>query len=126
VSANFGTDRLGDIRNHSFFVVSVVNVGQRAVTIREIEWEGAAMSFALHVFRTSKGTDLPVKVEADDELRILFDPGNAAQAIARTGHRATAINVVGSGRARRWKIGVTDAMRDEADDEMETIRLQGE
>lgn len=38
VSAEWGTDRLGSSRNHVFFIVSVVNTGERAVAVREVEW----------------------------------------------------------------------------------------
>jgi hypothetical protein len=123
VGAGFGTAPLGDIRDHTFFIVSVVNVGERTVTIREIEWDTrTGLSFTLHVFRHSKGPDLPARVEADEELRILFDPDGAAKAITRSERGVTALNVLASGRKRSWRIQVTESMRDEAEQQLEMVR----
>lgn len=119
VRAGFGAERLGSIRNHAFFVVSVVNVGQRTVTIREIEWEvNPGHKAVLNVFRHSNGKDLPAKVEADEELRILFDPGAAAVALASSQRGTTAINVIEASGKQRWTIEVTQAMREEAEEEL--------
>jgi hypothetical protein len=120
VRAEFGTERLGSVRNHAFFVVSVANVGQRAVTIREIEWEvDPSYKFTLNVFRHSKGKDLPVKVEADEELRILFDSDAAAMAIAPSQRGTTSIDVIDASEKRRWTIDITQTMREEAEEEIE-------
>jgi hypothetical protein len=125
VRADFGTERLGPIGNHPFFVVSVVNVGQRAVTIREIEWEVDPNSkFTLNVFRHSKGKDLPAKVEADEELRVLFDSDAAAIALASSQRGASAIDVKDASGKQRWRIEVTQRMRDEAEEEIERAAEQ--
>ena len=128
VRARFSAERLGPIRNHTFFVVSVVNVGQRAVTIRDIEWEvDRRRSFTLELFRHSKGDELPVKVEADDELRLLFDSEAAANALAPSGSGATAINVLDASGKRSWRIEVTVSMCEEAEEEVErTAEEEGE
>jgi hypothetical protein len=125
VRAEFGAERLGRIRNHSFFVVSVVNVGQRAVTIREIEWEvDPGYRFTLEVFRHSKGPDLPAKVEPDDELRVLFDPDAAAIAIAPSRTGATAIYVMDASGKRSWMVEVTAPMREVAEEEVKRAAEQ--
>jgi len=117
--AEFGAERLGSIRNHAFFVVSVVNVGQRTVTIREIEWEvDPGHKVILNVFRHSNGKDLPAKVEADEELRILFDPDAAAMALAPSQRGATAVNVIEASGKQSWAIEVTQTMREEAEEEL--------
>ena len=83
VAADFGVARLGSSRRHGFFVVTAVNVGERAVTIREIEWEvDRDYSFTTHIFKHSKGKDLPVQVDPDEEVRILFDIDAASKHIA--------------------------------------------
>jgi hypothetical protein len=123
VSAEWGTDRLGSSRNHAFFIVSVVNTGERAVAVREVEWvldEGN--SRWLRVFRHCKGTDLPVKVEPDEDVRILFDFRPAANAIAPSAYGAKAIKVIEAARKRTWEVAVTDAMRDEAEELLRVIR----
>lgn len=120
VRAEFGAERLGSIRNHAFFVVSVVNVGQRTVTIREIEWEvDPGHKAILNVFGHSKGKDLPAKVEADEELRILFDSSAAAMALAPSHRGTTAINVIEANEKQSWTIEVTQTMREEAEEELE-------
>lgn len=120
VSAEFGAERLGPIRNHSFFVVRVVNVGQRAVTVRDVEWEvDRGHSFTLELFRHGKGEEFPAKIEPDDELRILFDSEAAARAIAGSGSGARAIEVLDAGGRKRWRIDVTDTLREEAEEEVE-------
>jgi hypothetical protein len=104
-------------RNHPFFVVSVVNVGQRALTIREVEWEvDPKYKFTLEVFRHSKGDDLPAKVEPDEELRIVFDSDAAAMALAPSQRQASAIYVRDASGKRSWRIDVTQTMRDEAEE----------
>lgn len=119
VRAGFATERLGRVRNHSFFVVSVVNVGQRAVTIREVEWEvDPSYKFSLNVFRHSKGDDLPAKVEADEELRIVFDSDAAAMALAPSQRKASVIEIRDASGKRSWRIDVTQTMREEAEEEV--------
>lgn len=123
--AHFGAERLGPIGNHAFFVIRVVNIGQRAVTIREIEWQvDPSYKFTLNVFRHSKGKDLPAKVEADEELRILFDSDAAAMAIAPSQRGAATIEVVDASGKQRWTIEVDQAMRDEAEEEIERATEQ--
>lgn len=120
VRAEFRAERLGSVRNHAFFVVSVVNSGQRAVTIRDIEWEvDPDHKFMLNVFRHSNGNDLPAKVEADEELRILFDVDAAAMALAQRG--VTAIRIIEANGKQAWPIEVTQTMREEAQDEFERM-----
>jgi hypothetical protein len=119
VAAGFGTARLGDIRNHAFFVVRVINTGQRAVTIPALEWVAEDFVTTHHVFKHSKGRDLPVKVEPDEEVQILFDVGVAAGAIAQGPSR---IDVVGSGRKRAWRVAITEDMRAEAEEELQRER----
>ena len=113
VSAEFGVARLGSIRDHGFFIVRVANTGQRAVTIRNVEWVAEGYEFALRVFRTSKGPELPVKVEPDEELQILFDIGNAANAMAgyEPHDPPREIRVVASGARRPWLISITHDAR---------------
>lgn len=121
VRVGFGAARLGEIRNHAFFVVRVINTGERAVTIPQVEWVGDTGSFTLSVFRHSHGRDLPVKVEPDEEVQILFDVGVAARALIgdELGERATRIRVYGSGRRRAWEVAITEEMRREAEEEIE-------
>lgn len=99
----------------------MINTGERPVTIHEVEWVGQSTSFTLHVFRHSKGRDLPVKIEPDEEVQVLFDVGVAARALvgSEMGDPPTHIRIFGSGRERAWEITVTDAMRLEAEDELE-------
>ncbi len=121
VGAEFGVARLGHIRNHGFFIVRVVNTGQRAVTIREVEWVAEGYTFGLGVFRTSKGPELPAKVEPDEVLQILFDIDRAAGAIAgqEAGDTPREIRVVASGARRPWPIRITEDMRTEAAEALE-------
>jgi hypothetical protein len=83
---------------------------------------GGDMSFTLQIFRHSKGDDLPVKVEPDEEVRILFDPDAAAGAIAESEKGATAIKVLSSDEKLTWSMPVTQEMRYEADDLLELAR----
>lgn len=115
VSGYWGTERLGEIRNHLFFIVRIVNTGERAVTISEIEWHSDDLTFSLYVFRHSKGKELPVKVEPDEEVRVLFDCGFAAEALAPSGNAVTSIRVIESA-GQAWTISVDDLMREEAED----------
>jgi hypothetical protein len=125
VRAGFETARLGDIRNHAFFIVRVINTGQRAVTVSEIEWVSKDSSFTLHVFRHSKGArDLPVKVEPDEEVQMLFDVDAASNAIAGGigGTAPTKLRVLVSGRRRAWEIELTDEIRSEAEEVLALTR----
>ena len=127
VSAEWGTDRLGSSRNHAFFIVSVVNTGERAVAVREVEWVlDERNSRWLRVFRHCKGTDLPVKVEPDEDVRILFDYQHAANAIAPSAYGAKAIKIIEAARKRTWAVTVTDDMRDEAEELLSRIREEEE
>lgn len=116
VSAEWGTAHLGPSRNQTFFIVSLVNTGERAVAIREVEWmldDGDSRS--LEVFRHCKGTELPVQVEPDEDVRVLYDSLHAANMIAPSGYGAKAIKVIEAARRRTWELLVTDPMRDEAE-----------
>lgn len=118
LDVGFGSARLGRVRNHTFFVVSAVNPGQRSVAISEIEWEvEPGHRFVLDTFDHSKGRDLPVKVEPDEEVRILFDPDVAANAIARNG--AKRIVVRSGGRRKPWAAEIDQSARDEAHELLE-------
>lgn len=124
VSGDWGTDRLGHLRNHLFFIVRVVNTGERAVTISEIEWHAEGMSFAMHVFRHSKGKDLPMKIEPDEEGRVLFDFGYAANALAPSKSGVHTIKVSESSGKQTWTIPVTTSMREEAEELVQEAREQ--
>ena len=125
VSAGFGVARLGDIRNHAFFIVRAINAGQRPVTIPDVEWVADDHSFTLHVFRHTKGRDLPVKVEPDEEVHILFDVDVAARALVghALGSTPSRIRIFGSGRRRAWEVPITGEMRLEAE---EHLKRQGD
>lgn len=127
VSAEWGTDRLDSSRNHAFLIVSVVNIGERAVAVREVEWVvDERNSCSLRVFRHCKGTDLPVKVEPDEDLRILVDFQHAASAIAPSAYGANAIKITEAARKRTWEVALTDDMRDEAEELLRDIREEEE
>jgi hypothetical protein len=118
VGAEWGTDRLGSSRNHAFWIVSVVNIGERAVAVREVEWVvDERNSCSLHIFRHCKDKDLPVKVEPDGDLRILVDFEHAASAIAPSAYGAQTIKITEAARKRMWEVALTDDMRDEAEEE---------
>ncbi len=121
VAAGFGTARLGPLRNHSFFIVTVTNTGERQVTVNRVEWVSASVSAELEVFRHSKGQDLPVKVEADGEVRILFDVGVASRMLVGTalGERPSRIRICLSGTDQTKQISITEEMRVEAEEENE-------
>jgi hypothetical protein len=122
VSAEFTTAKLGPIRNHTFFIVEILNVGERAVTIRRVEWVAPGMTSELVVFRLSAGEELPEKVEPDAELRILFDPDKAAAAISE---RATSRLDVIDAHDKAWPVTVSTSMREFADEQLETVRSEG-
>jgi hypothetical protein len=123
VGAEWGTDRFGSSRNQAFLIVSVVNVGERAVAVREVEWVvDERNSCSLRVFRHCKGTDLPVKVEPDEDVRLLVDFQHAANAIAPSAYGAKAIKITEAARKRTWEVAVTDVMRDEAEEMLRQIR----
>ena len=117
VAAGFGTARLGPLRNHSFFIVTVTNTGERQVTVNRVEWVSASFSAELEVF----GQDLPVKVEADDKVRILFDVGVASRMLVGTalGERPSRIRICLSGTDQTKQISITEEMRVEAEEENE-------
>ncbi len=116
VKAGFGTARLGDIRNHALFIVRVINTGERAVTVSEVEWVAESHSLVLDVLRHSYGRDLPVQVQPDDEVRILFDADAAARALIGRELPPTRIRVYASGRKRPWELAISEETRLEAQD----------
>jgi hypothetical protein len=107
VTADFGAARLGKARRHGFFVVSVANVGERAATVQEIGWLiSPDTSCTYEIWRQSKGNDLPVQVEADEEVRIVFDFDLAAKAIAEAGAYALDVHVIGV--KAPWRVEISE------------------
>ena len=72
------------------FVVTAFNLGERSLTIRDIELEiepGKKFSLAAISTASRKGTELPVQVEPDEEVRALFDVEVAVRPIAGSPRR---------------------------------------
>jgi hypothetical protein len=110
-------DRFGSGWHEGSFVVTAFNLGERSLTIRDIELEiepGKKFSLARYIDRLSKGTELPVQVEPDEEVRALFDVEVAVRAIA--GSPEAALNVEVAGRKREWRLDITERVRHEADE----------
>lgn len=63
-----------------------------------------------------------MKVEPDEDGRMLFDFQHAATAIARSAHGAKTIKIIEAARKRTWEVAVTDDMRDEAEELLREIR----
>ena len=79
VAADFGVARLGSSRRHGFFVTVHFPFD---LAIRDCPLAHIDYSFTTHIFKHSKGKDLPVQVDPDEEVRILFDIDAASKHIA--------------------------------------------